>query len=184
MKIRKFLSVVATAACAAATSASATTLDFDSGTAVVSGNVLSEYAQDGLVFSITQTGAGSIGANLFNTMFCVDGTGDATSCGGNDDGDLVPRTQGENGVGGNVLIRQESHNKGNKNGALDDDAATSGIIIFTLQSGTPFWIRGFSAVDEQPIWINAGTKTCGPVDNAGNRDTGYANCENSLPNQP
>lgn len=177
---RTFLFVVAAAACATATSASSTTLDFDSGTAVVSGNVLSEYSQDGFVFSINQTGAGSIGANLFNTMYCVDGTGGSASCNGNDDGDLVPRTQGENGVGGNVLIRQETHNSGNQNGALDDDASTSGIITFTLESGAPFLIRGFSAVDEQPMWIDVGRETCGPVNNSGNRDTGRVSCENSL----
>lgn len=176
-----FRALAATALCAAATSSSATTLDFDSGTAVISGNVLSQYSQDGFVFSITQTGPGSIGANLFNTLSCANGPGGAANCDGNDDGDLVPRAQGENGVAGNVLIRQEEPNSGNGNGSRDDDAAAAGIVTFILEAGLSFWIRGFSAVDEQPMWIDVGgSETCGPVDNRGNRDTGRVSCENSL----
>ena len=164
----------------AATTSSATTLDFDSGSATILNNVLSQYSQDGLTFSVAQSGAGSIGANLFNTLYCVNQTGDAAKCDGNDDGDLVPRVQGQNGVAGNILIRQESHNVGNRNGLLDDDASTAGFIRFTLISGSAFRILSFGAVDEQPMQIEVGQEVCGPVDNMGNRDTGRVSCESSL----
>ncbi len=102
----KFISTVAAALiCAAATSSSATTLDFDSRRAVISGNVLSEFSQDGFVFSISQTGFGSIGANLFSTLYCVNQTGESANCNGNDDGDLVLRVQRENGVGDSFDVR-------------------------------------------------------------------------------
>ena len=179
-RFRSFLLVAATSLIAAG-SATAATLDFDSGTPTYSGlNNLTGYAQDGFVFSIFQTGSGSLGANLFNTLYCVDGTGGAAKCDGADDYDLVPSAQGENGVAGNVLIRQESRNNGNQNGTLDDDASTGGTITFTLTSGPDFRILGFSAVDEQPMWLEVGSQICGAIDNPGNSDTGSANCETSL----
>lgn len=181
MRHLKVLSVAAAVLCAAATSSSAITLDFDTGTPVFSGtNNLVGYSQDGLSFSISQTGPGSSGANLFNTLFCVNGSGGAAKCDGNDDGDLVPRNQGENGVEGNILIRQETPNRGNQNGDLDDDSARGGVITFTLTGGSSIVVRGFSAVDEQPMWIDVGSETCGPVNNPGNRDTGRVTCTNTL----
>lgn len=188
MLVFRLCAIAAAALCSSASTSSAVTLDFDSGMAVFDGtNNLVGYKQDGFDFSVLQFGDAS-GANLFNTLFCVNGSGGSAKCDGNDDGDLVPRApgltleeaQGLNGVGGNVLIRQELPNRGNGGGALDDDAANPGMIRFTLEAGPAFWINGFSGVDEQPMWISVGTEICGPVDNPGNSDTGTANCESSL----
>lgn len=132
--------------------------------------------QDGLVFSITEAKSGSIVANLFATMFCLSGTGGAARFGRNNAGGLAAGSQGQNGAGGSELIGQEAHNRGNKNGALDDDAVTEGVITSTLKSDTPVWIRGLSAVDEQPMWVDSRTQTCGPEDY---RDKSQTGCENS-----
>lgn len=131
--------------------ADAATLDFDSGTATYNGlNDLVGYSQDGFDFTI-ELGSNdrrASGANLFNTAACADPRNVTTNCSGNDDGDLVPTVDGENGVSGNVLIRQENGNRGNQDGQLDDDATGWGSITFTLESGSAFRLAGFSAVDD------------------------------------
>lgn len=164
----------------ATSAAQAVTLDFDSGVATYSGaNNLTGYSQDGFSFGIT-LGAGDTrasGANLFDTLACSERVNTTTNCAGNDDGDLVPSVDGENGVGGNVLIRQENGNRGNQNGALDDDAAGTGSITFTLLSGSAFRLLGFSAVDDGRFSISVDGDTLGtlrPGDDRATASTRFA----------
>ncbi len=126
--------VLATAAALALLpfAASATIIDFDSGTATFSGpNALGSYTQDGFTFSFTQSGRSSKNANLYDTT------------NPNPDWDLVPEVQGANGVGGLALIRQ---NRSTPN--LTNDAPGNGSIFMTLQSGRAFSLVGFSAIDD------------------------------------
>lgn len=157
---------IAGALLGASTAAQAVTLDFDSGVATYSGlNNLTGYSQDGLDFAVS-LGSGdrrASGANLFNTLACSHQSNTTTNCNGNDDGDLVPQADGENGVAGNVLIRQENGNRGNQQGALDDDASGNGSITFTLLSGPSFSLLGFSAVDDGTFSISVDGNTLGTL---------------------
>lgn len=142
--------------------ASAVTLDFDAdgGTAVFVSNptttdTLDTYTLGDRVFSFTQNRVDGQpspfprGVNLFDSQSCTDGTMPAVAaCFGNDDGDLVPGTQGENGVGGNILIRQQFGQ------LLDDDAAGNGNIFITLTQGTAFSLEGFSVIDGTVVTLS------------------------------
>ena len=147
-----FRSLVAAAVCAAASSSSATTLDFDSGTAVISGNVLSQYSPDGLEFSITQTRPGSIGANLFKKLYCVNGSGGAAKCGGNDDGDLVPRSQGENsltsfiGIGDSFDVRYAGFGGVDSSQLVATPLRAGFVLLFAGLGTLAFWRR------RRPTW--------------------------------
>ncbi|MEM1351789.1 MAG: VPLPA-CTERM sorting domain-containing protein [Pseudomonadota bacterium] len=134
--------------------ASAITLDFDNedlSDFQFTDGFLTGYEKGGLVFSITHEGANSNGANLFNAVCDPEGvnpngqTSNCTTAG--DDRDLVPAGGSENGVEGNILIRQENGEE------LADDARGMGIITFTLEDGAPFSILGFSAVDNENFQI-------------------------------
>ncbi|ABD53858.1 VPLPA-CTERM sorting domain-containing protein [Jannaschia sp. CCS1] len=165
--------------------AQATTLDFDldGGTAVYQAgnpttNVLLGYVLGGRTFSFSQNtmnGQASSGANLFDSMSCTNATTPVVaSCRGNDDGDLVPVTQGENGIYGNVLIRQQASAR------LDDDAAGDGSLFITLDSGPAFRLAGFSAIDGASISLfRNGVNVFGPENNRGNRETELFSVENS-----
>jgi hypothetical protein len=126
-------SIVAAAAIALLpVAASATIIDFDSGTATFSGpNALDTYSQDGFTFSFSQSGTVSNYANLYDTT------------NPDPDWDLVPEAQGENGVGGLALIRQN-----NRTPHLANDAWGNGSIFVTLDAGRAFSLIGFSAIDD------------------------------------
>ncbi|MEJ6390596.1 VPLPA-CTERM sorting domain-containing protein [Gymnodinialimonas ulvae] len=112
--------------------ASATVIDFDQGQATYSApNALDTYSQDGFTFSFTQSGRNSEFANLYDTT------------NPNPDWDLVPDVQGENGVGGLALIRQNSATPN-----LTNDAPGNGSIFMTLDAGNAFRLIGFSAIDD------------------------------------
>lgn len=134
--------VLATAAAMAflPVAASATVIDFDSGVATFSGpNALDTYSQDGYTFSFTQSGRNSTFANLYDTT------------NPNPDWDLVPEVQGENGVGGLALIRQN-----NRTPNLTNDAPGNGSIFMTLDSGPAFSLIGFSAIDDGEFTLFVG----------------------------
>ncbi|MBY4894982.1 VPLPA-CTERM sorting domain-containing protein [Rhodobacteraceae bacterium N5(2021)] len=157
--------------------AQATTLDFDgpNDTAIFSGpNVLVGYIVGDREFSfsqITTSGQVSSGANLFDSLACTNNTTPlVAACGGNDDGDLVPQVQGENGVYGNILIRQQA------SATLDDDAAGNGSLLMTLTSGPAFTLEGFSAIDGSIISLfHNNVQFFGPVNDRGNRETAQYN---------
>lgn len=166
------------AALLAPIAAHAVTLDFDSGTPTYSGNNnLTGYTQGAFVFDVTVSGTGSntSGANLFASSTCLNGASVVSpavaACRGNDDGDLVPATQGDNGVGGNILILQEARNNGNPR-ALDDDSTGPGSITFTLRNGPAFRILGFSAIDEGEFTLSVGGVPIETISGLANRATG------------
>ena len=185
---RMLTTIAAVAAIAGATGAAqAVTLDFDSGTAVYSGpNNLTGYSQDGYEFAIAlvMPDGRAASANLFDTADCrAAGNVDTltTNCVGNDDGDLVPLTDPENGVGGNVLIRQENPNLGNGSGDRADDATGDGAITFTLlASAEPgFLLTGFSGVDDGRFTISVDGLVLGELAPGANRATAATTFANS-----
>ena len=154
--------------------ASAVTLDFDSGVFTPG-----TYSQDGLVFSLSSTGANA-GPNLFNTL-CT-GYGAPDGCNG--DIDLVPGVanttggnQGQDGVSGNVLILQaDEQGKPNPN-----DDANGGTITFTFVSGNPFSIMGFSVVDDGDFeMLTSMDGSVGAVNLPGDNDTAMVSVTTGL----
>lgn len=141
--------------------ASAAILDFDA----TAGQTipLTSFSEDGYTFELFFTGINQ-GPAIFDTT-C---TGYAGSDGCNNDLDLTPLVQGENGVGGNVMILQSNTD------LTPNDAAGGGTIEFRLTSGPSFFLTGFSGVDEQPItaFDKDGTTILGVIDLPGDRDTG------------
>ncbi|MEI4233961.1 hypothetical protein [Roseovarius sp. D22-M7] len=121
--------------------ASAAVIDFDALDATAGQTVpLTSFSEDGYTFDLSFTG-GSAGPAVFDTT-CT-GYGGTDGC--NDDADLQPTVQGENGVSDNVLILQRS-----APGALiPNDFNDGGRIGFTLTSGKAFFLTGFSAVDDE-----------------------------------
>lgn len=121
--------------------ASAVTIDFDLLTSDSTQTVpLTQIIEDGYTFSVSTTGPNS-GAAIFDTT--------CTGAACNGDTDLVPSTQGENGILNNVLIFQED----NSTSVPNDDSSGGGTgvthtVWLTLQQGTPFYWEGFSAVDD------------------------------------
>lgn len=114
--------------------ASAAILDFDALDASAGQPVpLMSFSEDGYSFDLSFTGS-SAGPAIFDTT-CV-----GAACNG--DTDLIPAMQGENGVGGNVLILQDT------SGGIPNDFPGGGTISFTLTSGPSFFLEGFSAIDD------------------------------------
>lgn len=153
--------------------ASALTLNFDTGTSTfdASGHLIG-YEQDGLVFSVTESGPRSSGANLFNVSGGLNPNGQAPSLSGGDDGDLIPAGGSADGVTGNILIRQDDHAQTGASGeVLSDDAGSTGSITFTLVSGSAFSILGFSAVDDERFTVSTGGTTLGEIVNSANNET-------------
>lgn len=165
-EIRTFaFAAFATAALAAP--AAALTLDFDSGTSTFSSNLLTRYEQGGLVFDITHTS--SEGPNLFNAV-CPGGVnpdGQTSRCASaGDDKDLLPAGGAQNGVSGNILIREEDSSD-----TVADDARGSGDIIFTLVSGPAFSVLGFSAIDNETFSILVGGQELGRIEHQNENQT-------------
>lgn len=154
--------------------AQATTIDFDTDGGVASfsaTNVLDTYTVADRVFTFSQytmSGQASSGANLFESATCApDFTGTVVaSCDGNDDGDLVADQPNTDGVGGNVLIRQQA------SATLDDDAAGNGAIFMTLTSGGDFTLDSFAGIDasQYAVALN-GTVLVDGLNGSGNRMT-------------
>ena len=152
--------------------ASATVIDFDALDASEFQTVpLTSFSEDGYTFSLTFT-PGGLGPAIFDT-----------NCSGaacNGDEDLVPSSQDENGIAGNVLILQED-----ANGALvPNDEADGGTIIFTLDAGDPFYLTGFSAIDDEDFSVIAsdGTTTLGSISLANENETDSTTFKSSLIN--
>lgn len=158
-----------------------TTPDGDGGTAIFSGaNNLTGYdvTFNGVLyrFGISHDlplGSAS-GANLFDTSACDVVGQTTTACNNGDDLDLVPANQGENGIAGNVLIRQEATPGTTTPRSLDDDAAGSGSITFTLLEGEAFSLTGFSGVDDGTFSLTVGGSTIATLSPGGNSDTAEA----------
>lgn len=123
-----------------ATSASALSIiDFD---ALDAGSLqtvpLPSFSEDGFTFSLGFTDLSgtnfrdTVGPAIFDTTNPVNG-----------DADLVPGSQGENGVSGNILIHQERGSN-----VPDDIQNGAADIILTLTSGSAFKFLGGSAVDD------------------------------------
>ncbi len=94
------------------------------------------FMEDGFTFSVSVTSSDTPPrAVLFDTT-CT-----GRAC--NDDFDLVPAMQGENGIAGNILIVQE------QGSAIPDDAgAPGGTITLTSNSGnSAFRLTGASVID-------------------------------------
>lgn len=147
----------------------AAVLDFDALDASAGQTIaLPSFSEDGYTFDLFFTG-GSLGPAIFDTT-CV---GYTASCNGDDD--LVPAVQGENGVGGNVMILQSP------SGATPNDFAGGGTIEFRLTSGPSFFLTGFSGVDEQPItaFDTDGVTVLGVIDLPNDSDTGIATFKSS-----
>ena len=109
-------------------SSTQTPLNFDSGT----------FSEDGFTFSVSVVSDDSPPrAVLFDTT-CVD-----AACNG--DTDLVPNTQGENGIEGNVLIVQEQGSN------IPDDAGNPGgtITLTSTGSNAAFQFVGVSVIDDE-----------------------------------
>ncbi len=121
--------------------ASATTVVIDFGTTGASATPLTTYSEDGFTFKFDLANSdAAAGAALFDTT-CVG----SAACG--QDLDLTPNgnpgyTAGDDGVDGNILIRQEAGK------SVPDDEASAGWIKLILDSDTPFYWLGASAVDD------------------------------------
>ncbi|GFE48850.1 hypothetical protein So717_06030 [Roseobacter cerasinus] len=128
---------------ATAATAATVTMDFEDLTANLGNEgAWTSYQFANRTFGISWSGGRSEGANIFDTA-CQGGTSD---CRGDDD--LLPggvAGASSEGVGGNVLIRQRTRDRG---GDLANDQANSGTITFTLLAGSALSWVGASAVDD------------------------------------
>ncbi|MEP4195779.1 MAG: VPLPA-CTERM sorting domain-containing protein [Aliishimia sp.] len=123
-----------------------TTIDFDGLDNSSSQSLLTQFTEDGFTFDVSSVSDGtSEGVSVFNTL-CT-----GASCNG--DEDLVPATQGENGVEGNVLVLQE------RNSNFSDDDVRGGLFVLTLAAGEDFRFLGASAIDDTTF--NFGTRING-----------------------
>ena len=150
--------------------ASAAVIDFDDLVASPSQTVpLASFSEDGYTFNLTFTG-NTDGPAIFDTT-CDDG-----ACNG--DEDLRPESQGENGISGNILIRQETGS------IVPDDAAPSGTITFELVSGNPFYLTGFSAIDDESFSAIASDESTelGSISLGSDSETGKVTFKSSLIN--
>ncbi|MBW4709704.1 VPLPA-CTERM sorting domain-containing protein [Roseobacter sp. YSTF-M11] len=183
--MQRFLkpAAVAAALSLAPVAVSAATYVIDFGTGATSATPMTEYAEDGFRFAVSGNfNQGVTGATLFDTT-CV-AAPENQNCGG--DSDLTSAgspgyTQGDNGVAGNVLIRQEA------GATVPDDAATSGFILFTLLSDTPFYWVGASAVDDGTFTFrtsafDGGTSNIGSI-TLGENETGSTTFRSGLISQ-
>ncbi len=136
-----------------ASAASAAVIDFDGLDASAGQTVpLTSFTEDGYTFSLSTTG-GTAGAAIFDTT-CV-----GAACNGDTDLALSPGRQGENGVFGNVLIRQD----GRRGQPVPNDSASPGSIILTLTAGPSFFLSGFSAIDDGTFKIFGGGAELGSI---------------------
>lgn len=128
---------------------------------------LTTFTEDGFTFSVS-TG-GSVGAGIFDTN-CA---GYGANCNGDDD--LVPATQGENGIGGNVLIL----NNGKPN---PNDYAEGGTITLTVTAApNDFFFKGFSAIDDTTFTAATNKDgVLGTINLENNNDTGRVTFRSSL----
>jgi len=129
-----------------------TTIDFgedDPGSTFGTAAPITSYSEKGVSFDITFNAPDTLGPALFNTL-CGD-----TNSACNGDLDLVPDTDNDGNIGGNVLILGE-----NGSAQVDDDA-NGGLVTFTLTSGAPIELFGFSAIDNGMFQIFAGTDDSG-----------------------
>lgn len=128
---------------ATAATASTVIMDFEDLTANLGNEgAWTSYQFANRTFGISWSGGRSEGANIFDTA-CQGGTSD---CQGDDD--LLPggvAGASSDGVGGNVLIRQRTRDRG---GDLANDQANNGTITFTLLAGSALSWVGASAVDD------------------------------------
>lgn len=145
--------------------ASAAVLEFEGLDASATQTVpLTTFSEAGYTFDLFFTGSNA-GPAIFDTTCAGYGGGD----GCNGDLDLSPVVQGENGVGGNIMILQS-----NTESVTPNDDADGGTIQFTLTSGPSFFLTGFSGVDEQTIFAfdTDGTTLLGSVSTGADRATG------------
>ncbi|MGZ2259000.1 VPLPA-CTERM sorting domain-containing protein [Roseobacter sp. A03A-229] len=124
-------------------SAATLTLDFEGLTA---NQALTSVTVGTTVFDITTSVSEAI---LFDTL-------DPTTSDHANDADIIPAVQGENGVGGNVLILREDGNN-----PLANDRAGGGTITFTLASGPDLSLIGASGIDDD-TW-NFAESFAGPI---------------------
>ncbi|MCV3272171.1 VPLPA-CTERM sorting domain-containing protein [Roseobacter sinensis] len=115
---------------AQAASAATLTLDFEGLTA---NQALTSVTVGTTTFNITTSVSEAI---LFDTL-------DNTTSDHVGDPDIIPAVQGENGVGGNVLILREDGSN-----PLANDRAGGGTITFTLASGPDLALIGASGIDD------------------------------------
>ncbi len=149
--------------------ASAAILNFDALDSTAGQPIpLLSFSEAGYTFALSFTGNNK-GPAIFDTT-CF---GYSAICNG--DLDLVPAVQGENGVGGNVMILQDN------TGPTPNDSAAGGTITFKLTSGPSFFLTGFSGVDEQAItaFDKDGTTVLGVIDLANDSDTGRVTFKSS-----
>ena len=126
--------------------AHATTITFDGLDATASQPLpLRTFTEAGYTFELgyrfRDERADNLGPVAFDTT-CASYT---VTCNGDPDLFLDPSRQGENGVGGNVLILQ-SNIPGDP--VPNDDRTAGGIIIFRLLEGPSFRLMGASAIDD------------------------------------
>jgi|GEM_PF-1057276 len=149
----------------AATVGQAATIGFDD---VPVGVLLTNFTEDGLSFSVSTVGSES--ATVFDTT-CV-----GAACNG--DEDLVPGSQGENGILGNVLIIQEDGSN------IPDDSARGGTIILeSLAGNVAFRLTGVSAIDDGTFKVSTrinGTLTLLVQFVLGENETGIAGFNSGL----
>lgn len=150
--------------------AATTILDFDNADSSALQPVpLTTYTEDGYTFALTYTTDNDARGPAFFDTTCT-----GSDCNG--DTDLVPETQGENGVGGNVLILQEEL----PSSTPDDDGA-GGSITFTLLSGSDFILTGFSAIDDASFSASTvGDGTLGSISMPDDSDTGSVQFASSV----
>ncbi|MEM9754890.1 MAG: VPLPA-CTERM sorting domain-containing protein [Pseudomonadota bacterium] len=172
MKSIVFAGVLAGTFLGAAVAAQAAVIDFDAADASAGQTVgFTTYSEDGFTFGVTTTGAND-GAAIFDTT-C---TGYTSNCNG--DRDLVPTSQGLNGVSGNVLILQDRRS----GKATPNDAARPGSITFELLSGPAFQLTSFSAVDDGTFTISDAGGVLATIALASDNQTGQASFLSSIIN--
>lgn len=138
-----------------AASAGTITFDFDSLTANVA---LTSITVGSSVFNVSSSVNEPI---LFDTL-------DPTTSDHVRDPDIIPAVQGENGVGGKVLIIRE-----NGSNPLANDRAGGGSITFTLASGPDLALIGASGIDDD-TWnfSNSAVGALGSLSLSGESETG------------
>jgi hypothetical protein len=147
--MKKFLASAAAGifAVTLAQSAAAATIEFDFDGETANAGLVS-ITVGTTVFSVL--GTGGQGANLFDTT-------DPVSSDHDNDDDIIPLAQGDDGVGGNVLILQSDKDGGGR----ANDFAGGGDIVFTLESGPSLALIGFAAIDDGTFSLS--TSLDGPV---------------------
>jgi len=145
----------------AATVGQAATIGFDD---VPVGVILNNFTEDGLSFSVSTLGGED--ATVFNTRCVLD----SLPCNG--DEDLVPGSQGENGI-----LGEDGSN-------IPDDSARGGTIILeSLAGNVAFRLTGVSAIDDGTFKVSTrinGTLTLLVQFVLGENETGIAGFNSGL----